>query len=68
MDRNPYKHGRFLPGSRIPVYPVDKLREERPDYVLILPWNVKDEIMQQMADVEEWGGRFVVPVPEATIL
>ena len=68
VDRNPYKHGRFLPGSRIPVYPVDKLREERPDYVLILPCNVKDEIMQQMADVEEWGGRFVVPVPEATIL
>jgi len=67
VDRNPYKHGRFTPGMHIPIYPPDKIRETRPDYLLILPWNLKSEIMQQMAFIREWGGQFIVPIPEATI-
>ena len=63
VDRNPYKHGKFLPGTRIPIYPPERIRETRPDYVLILPWNLKDEIMGQLAYVREWGGRFLVPIP-----
>lgn len=68
VDRSPYKQGNLLPGSRIPVYAPERIRETRPDYVLILPWNLKDEIMRQMAYVAEWGGRFVVPIPEVTVL
>ena len=68
VDRNPYKQGKFLPGSRIPIYAPDKLAETKPDYVLILPWNIKDEVMQQMAHVREWGGQFVVPIPEVQVL
>ena len=67
VDRNPYKQGMYLPGTRIPIYGPDKIRETKPDYVLILPWNFKDEIMSQMADIRDWGGRFVVPIPEATV-
>lgn len=68
VDRNPYKHGRFLPGTGIPIYPTEKLRETRPDYVFILPWNLKDEIRQQLAYVRDWGGRLVVPIPEVEVL
>ncbi len=68
VDRNPHKQGRFLPGSHIPIYAPEKLREYRPDYVLILPWNLRDEIVSQMAEVRQWGGRFVVPVPRAEVL
>jgi hypothetical protein len=68
VDRSPYKQGKFLPGTHIPVFAPDKIREARPDYVLILPWNVKDEIVQQMSEVRNWGGRFVVPIPEARVL
>lgn len=68
VDRNPYKHGKFLPGTRIPIYSPDKIRETRPDYLLILPWNFRDEIIQQMADIRSWGGRFVVPIPETTVI
>jgi SAM-dependent methyltransferase len=68
VDRNPYKHGKFLPGSRIPIYAPDKIAETRPDYVLILPWNIKDEIVKQMAHIREWGGRFVVPIPETVVM
>jgi SAM-dependent methyltransferase len=68
VDRNPEKQGRFLPGSHIPVYPPERLRETSPDYVLILPWNLADEIVEQMADVRDWGGRFVVAIPETRIL
>jgi len=68
VDRNPYKHGRYLPGSRIPVLPVERLMETRPDYVMILPWNLKDEIMTQLAEVRRWGGRFLIPIPEPTIV
>jgi hypothetical protein len=64
VDRNPHKHGKFLPGTRIPIFPPEKIGETRPDYVLILPWNLKDEIMGQLASIREWGGRFLVPIPE----
>jgi hypothetical protein len=63
VDRNPYKQGMFLPGSHIPIYHPDKIAESKPDYVLILPWNFKDEIIQQLAYIREWGGQFVVPIP-----
>ncbi len=68
VDRNPYKHGRFLPGSRIPVFPVEKIAAARPDYVLILPWNLREEIIRQLAYVREWGGRFVVPIPAVEVI
>jgi hypothetical protein len=67
VDRSPYKQGRFLPGSRIPICHPDRIRETRPDYVVILPWNLQDEIMQQWQCIREWGGRFVVPIPKLTI-
>ena len=67
VDRNPYKQGKFLPGTHIPIFGPEKISETKPDYVLILPWNFKDEIMDQMAGIREWGGRFVVPIPEVTI-
>jgi hypothetical protein len=67
VDRNPYKHGRFTPGTHIPIYPPEKLLETRPDYVLILPWNLKDEIMEQMSAVLSWGGQFVVPIPDVKV-
>jgi SAM-dependent methyltransferase len=68
VDRNPYKHGRFLPGTHIPIYPVERIRECRPDYVLILPWNLKTEILAQLAYAREWGAKFIVPIPVAGIL
>jgi SAM-dependent methyltransferase len=67
VDRSPYKQGRFLPGTRIPVYSPDQIRRTRPDYLLILPWNLKDEIIQQNAYIRDWGGQFVVPIPEVTV-
>jgi SAM-dependent methyltransferase len=67
VDRNPYKHGRFTPGTHIPIYPPEKILETRPDYVLILPWNLKDEIMEQMSAVQSWGGQFVVPIPDVKV-
>jgi SAM-dependent methyltransferase len=68
VDRNPYKQGRYLPGTHIPIFPPEKIDEVRPDYILILPWNVKDEIMNQMDHVRDWGAKFIVPIPEATVL
>jgi SAM-dependent methyltransferase len=68
VDRNPYKHGRFTPGTHIPIYAPERIREERPDFVLILPWNLKDEIVEQLAFIREWGGRFIVPIPRAAVL
>jgi hypothetical protein len=68
VDRSPHKQGRYLPGTRIPIHDPEKLRETRPDYVLILPWNLAEEIRQKAAFVEEWGGRFVVPVPCVQVL
>jgi hypothetical protein len=67
VDRNPYKHGKFTPGTHIPIYDPARIRETKPDYLLILPWNFKDEIMSQMAHIREWGGRFVVPIPEVRV-
>jgi SAM-dependent methyltransferase len=64
VDRNIYKQGKFLPGTHIPIYYPDKIRETKPDYVFILPWNFKDEIMKQLSFIREWGGKFVVPIPE----
>jgi len=67
VDRNPYKHDKFLPGSHIPIFAPERIRETRPDYILILPWNLKDEIIAQLSYVRDWGGRFVVPIPEAQV-
>ncbi len=68
VDRSPHKQGRYLPGSRIPIEAPDALRERKPDYVLILPWNLEEEIVEQMADVRSWGGRFVVAIPRVRVL
>ncbi len=68
VDRSPHKQGCYLPGTHIPIHPPERIAETRPDYVLILPWNLKDEIITQMAHVRAWGGRFVVPIPDVTIL
>ena len=68
VDANPYKQGKFTPGTRIPILAPEKLREARPDYVLILPWNLKDEISAQAAYIRDWGGKFVVPIPEVRVL
>jgi hypothetical protein len=67
VDRSPHKQGRYLPGTRIPIHAPERIAETKPDYVLILPWNLKDEIMTQMSHVRSWGGRFVTPIPEVTI-
>jgi hypothetical protein len=67
VDRNPYKHGKFLPGTHVPIYPPERIRETRPDFLLILPWNLKEEIIKQNAFIREWGGKFVVPIPEVQI-
>jgi hypothetical protein len=68
VDANPYKQGKFTPGTRIPIFAPEAIRAARPDYVLILPWNLKDEISAQASYIREWGGRFVVPIPEVKVL
>jgi hypothetical protein len=68
VDRNPYKQGKFLPGTHIPIHDPTRIVETKPDYLLILPWNFKDEIMAQMSCIRAWGGKFVVPIPEATVI
>jgi 2-polyprenyl-3-methyl-5-hydroxy-6-metoxy-1,4-benzoquinol methylase len=67
VDRSHHKQGMFLPGTHIPILNPDTIAETKPDYVLILPWNLKEEIMGQMAYIREWGGKFVVPIPEVTV-
>ncbi len=67
VDVNPYKQGLFLPGTKIPIKSPEVIRKDKPDYILILPWNLKDEIMNQHRYVSEWGGRFVIPIPEVKI-
>ena len=67
-DRSPHKQGLFLPGSHIPIYHPDKIAETKPDYILILPWNLKDEIRSQLSYIREWGGKFVVPIPVVEVL
>jgi hypothetical protein len=68
VDRNPYKQGKFTPGTHIPILQPARLLEARPDFVLILPWNIKDEIMQELAPIRAWGGKFVVPIPNVQVL
>jgi hypothetical protein len=68
VDRSPHKQGRFTPGTHIPILAPEAIREARPDYVLLLPWNLKQEIMGQLAYIREWGGRFVVPIPTLQVL
>jgi len=68
VDRNPYKHGKYLPGTHIPIFPPEKIFETKPDYVLILPWNLKDEIMSQLAHIRSWGAKFVVPIPQVSVI
>jgi C-methyltransferase C-terminal domain/Putative zinc binding domain/Methyltransferase domain len=67
VDRNPLKQGRFLPGTHIPIRPPEALEEARPDYVLILPWNLKNEIAEQLRGIRSWGGQFVVPIPDVDV-
>lgn len=68
VDRSPYKQGLFLPGTRIPIHHPERILETKPDYVLILPWNIKDEIVEQMAAIRAWGGKFVVPIPVVQVI
>lgn len=67
VDLSPHKQGHFLPGSRIPIYAPEKIEEFKPDYLLILPWNLKSEIQKQMSTIRNWGGKFIVPIPQVTI-
>ena len=68
VDRNPYKQGRFTPGTRIPIHHPDAIFETRPDYVLIMVWNLVDEVMEQLEGIRDWGGKFIVPIPDVEIL
>jgi hypothetical protein len=68
VDRNPNKQGRFTPGTHIRIFAPEKIFEAKPDYVLILPWNIKDEVMEQMRDIRDWGGKFIVPIPEPVVI
>jgi hypothetical protein len=67
VDRSPHKQGHFIPGVRIPIYDPEHIRQTRPDYVLIMPWNLRDEIMSQMSFIKEWSGQFVVPIPRVQV-
>jgi 2-polyprenyl-3-methyl-5-hydroxy-6-metoxy-1,4-benzoquinol methylase len=67
VDRSPHKQGRYLPGTHLPIYAPSHIRETRPDYVLILPWNLKDEISEEISFIRDWGGKFVIPIPELSI-
>jgi len=67
VDRSPHKQNKYLPGTHIPIKHPDKIKEDKPDYVLILPWNIRDEIMEQMNYIREWGGKFVIPIPEVVV-
>jgi len=67
VDRNPYKQGKYTPGTRIPIFALEHIRETKPDFLFILPWNLKDEIIAQNSYIREWGGRFVVPIPEVYV-
>jgi C-methyltransferase-like protein/putative zinc binding protein/methyltransferase family protein len=68
VDSNPHKQGKFTPGTHIPIHPPERISQTRPDYVLILPWNLKDEIMEQASYIRDWGGKFVVAIPELRVL
>jgi SAM-dependent methyltransferase len=68
VDLSPHKQNRYLPGTHVPIYHPDRLRQTRPDYVLILPWNLREEILNQIGYIREWGGRFVIPIPKAEVV
>jgi len=68
VDRNPYKQGRFLPGTHIPIFAPERIRETRPDYLFIGPWNIVDEIVRQTSYIREWNGQWIVPIPEPKVL
>ena len=68
VDRNPFKQGKYLPGTHIPIFAPEKITETCPDYVLILPWNLKQEVMEQLAYIRHWGGKFVIPIPEVEVV
>ena len=68
LDQFPYKQGQFLPGTHIPIKHPEMLEQDRPDYILILPWNLKDEIIAQLSYIREWGGKFVVAIPSVQVL
>lgn len=68
VDRSPHKQDKYLPGTHIPIIHPNKIKEDKPDYILILPWNIKDEIMEPMSFIREWGGKFVIPIPEVVVL
>ncbi len=67
-DRNPTKQGRLLPGTRIPVVAPGEIERARPDYLVVLPWNIKSEIIAQLAQIRDWGGRFVIPIPTLEVV
>jgi hypothetical protein len=67
VDRNPYKHGMFCPGTHIPIHSTERIAETKPDYILVLPWNLIDEIAAQLGYTAEWGAQLIVPIPTATI-
>ena len=68
VDRNPYKHGRFTPGTRVPIYPPEHIAADRPDYVLVLPWNLRAELAEQLSYIRDWGGRLVFPIPTLEVV
>lgn len=68
VDKNPYKQGLFLPGTHIPIKDPDEIQKSKPDYLVIIPWNLKDEIMEQTKYIRDWGGKFVIPIPEVEII
>jgi hypothetical protein len=68
VDRSPHKQGKFLPGTHIPVHAPEKIAETKPDYIMIVPWNLQKEIAKQLGYVREWGGRLFVPIPEVRVL
>ncbi len=68
VDRNPHRHGLFTPGTHIPIHPPERIAETRPDYIVVLPWNLIDEIAEQLEYVREWGARLIVPIPYATVV